>query len=369
MNRLDDSEFINSKDKSGMLKLISSFPDLLLEGLGYARKFQVEQSDLPSNVLILGYGGSAISGDILRNWLFKKIAVPVEICRDLELPGYINKKTLVICVSYSGETQETLRLLGETINTESKIAAVTSGGTMGKLCERHRIPMVKLRAGLQPRAALPLLFPALTQILSAFNVIEEMHSEIKETAEELRIHAQKLSPSASLNINPSKKLAVELLDSVPSIYSLERMSSVARRMKDQLNENSKILAKFDLIPESCHNEIEGTLGNQISGQSHLKFPLIFIRDERESPDEKIRMETFQKRFRTIGFGPIHEIRTNANTNLSRILLPINFGDFVSAYLAIARGFDPTPVYFIDEFKKIIEVETGTKEDVVKRFLS
>jgi len=132
---------------------------------------------------------------------------------------------------------------------------------MGKLCERHRIPMVKLRAGLQPRAALPLLFPALTQILSAFNVIEKMHSEIKETVEELRIHAQKLSPSASLNINPSKKLAVELLDSVPSIYSLERMSSVARRMKDQLNENSKILAKFDLIPESCHNEIEGTLGN------------------------------------------------------------------------------------------------------------
>ncbi len=81
-----------------------------------------------------------------------------------------------------------------------------------------------------------------------------------------------------LNINPSKKLAVELLDSVPSIYSLERMSSVARRMKDQLNENSKILAKFDLIPESCHNEIEGTLGYQRSGQSHLKFPLIFIGD-------------------------------------------------------------------------------------------
>lgn len=196
MNTLDDLELVNSRDKSGMLKHISSFSDLLLEGLEYARKFQVEQSELPSNVLILGYGGSAISGDILRNWLFKKIAVPVEICRDLELPGYINKKTLVICISYSGETQ-TLRLLGETINTGSKMAAVTSGGTMSKLCERYQIPMVKLRPGLQPRAALPLLVPALTQILSAFNVIEEIHSEIKETAEELRIHAQKISFSES----------------------------------------------------------------------------------------------------------------------------------------------------------------------------
>jgi len=92
MNTLDDLELVNSKDKFGMLKHISSFSDLLLEGLEYARKFQVEQSDLPSNVLILGYGGLAISGDILRNWLFKKIVVPVEICRDLELPGYINKK-------------------------------------------------------------------------------------------------------------------------------------------------------------------------------------------------------------------------------------------------------------------------------------
>jgi glucose/mannose-6-phosphate isomerase len=254
-----------------------------------------------------------------------------------------------------------LSLLNKTINTGSTIAAVTSGGTMSKLCERYKIPMIKLRPGLQPRAALPLLFPALTQILSAFNIIEEMHSEIKETAEELRIQAQKISPSVKLNVNPSKKLAVKLLDSVPSIYSLERMSSVARRMKDQLNENSKILAKFDLIPEACHNEIEGTLGKKKLGQSHLKFPLIFIRDQKELPDEKIRIETFQKRFRKIDFGPIHEIRTNAIGNLSRILLPINFGDFVSAYLAIAKGVDPTPVYFIDEFKKIIKGGTNTKK--------
>lgn len=151
-----------------MLKRISSFSDLMLEGLEYARKFQLEQTELSSNVLILGYGGSAISGDILRNWLFKKIAVPVEICGDLELPGYVNKKTLVIGIIYSGETQETLSLLGKTINTGSTIAAVTSGGTMSKLCERYRIPMIKLRPGLQPRAALPTTFSCFNSNIISF---------------------------------------------------------------------------------------------------------------------------------------------------------------------------------------------------------
>ena len=134
MEKLDDLELLELTDKSGMLKLAASFPKLLLEGTESRWVIKPEKSRKITNVVVIGYGGSAISGDILRNWLIQRATVPLEVCRDLELPAYAGEDTLAVCVSYSGETVESLKLLDSAIKACSQVVAITSGGTMGEVC-------------------------------------------------------------------------------------------------------------------------------------------------------------------------------------------------------------------------------------------
>ena len=370
MKDLDDPALLESTDKSGMLGLVASFPDLLTEGLEYGWTVEPKESwKIPSNVLIVGYGGSAISGDILRNWLSSRTTAPIEVCRDLELPAYASKETLAICVSYSGETAESLRLLDASIKRGCNVVTITSGGFMSELSRKLNLPLIKVKAGLPPRAALPLLLSSSTIALTTFNVISDARKEVVETARELQVQTTELKPSVNSQLNKSKRLAQKLVNTIPTIYSLERMSSVARRFKDQLNENSKMPAKFDLIPEACHNEIQGWSPEWLSRQPSSAFPVMLVRDSRESDLEFSRIEMIKEQLISAGLIHIHEMRTQAKTELGRLLLPINLGDFVSVYLALARGLDPTPVPSIEELKRRVESRTHEKSRLKSSLLS
>ncbi|MBS7622993.1 bifunctional phosphoglucose/phosphomannose isomerase [Candidatus Bathyarchaeota archaeon] len=356
MLELDDSEALERTDRSGMLRLISSSPELLLEGLDYDWSIEPEAFEPLSRAVLVGYGGSAISGDVLRDRFLRESGVDISVCRDLRLPGYVDEETLLVCASYSGNTGESLMMLEEAMEADLNIAALTSGGAMAKFCERFRIPLMRVRGGLPPRAALPLQLSALAKVLSSFGLIADMSREICRAAEELREQVSRVRPEVSSGSNPAKNLALELLDSIPAVYSLERMSSVARRLKDQFNENSKIPARYDLVPEACHNEIEGWTGDWSSSTSAYRFIGLIVRDNMESPHESARMDLLRDQLELVGL-KMHEIRAGGETGLGRLLLPINLGDFASAYLALARGLDPTPITAIEGFKRIVEART------------
>jgi glucose/mannose-6-phosphate isomerase len=369
MQILDDLKLFESRDRSGMLRLVESFPDLLAEGLECRWEIQPKGPiEKPSNVIIIGYGGSAISGDILRNWLSRRATIPIDICRDLELPAYAGEGTLAVCVSYSGETEESLKLLEAAIKAGCQVVFVTSGGIMSEICRKLNLPMVRVRGGLPPRAALPLLLSALVLVLLTFNIVGDVRGEIVQAIRELKAQVIKLRPSVSSVSNPSKKLALGLVDSMPIIYSLERMSSVARRFKDQFNENSKVPAKFDLLPEACHNEIQGWSSTWLSSHRGDRFPVMLIRDSKETADETSRLELLKEQLRLAGIESINEIKTEATTDLGRILLPINLGDFTSVYLALARGLDPTPIPAIEQLKRNLESRSGEKERIRKELI-
>jgi len=369
MQILDDLRLLESRDRSGMLRLVESFPDLLAEGLECRWEIQPKGPiEKPSNVIIIGYGGSAISGDILRDWLSRRTTIQIEICRDLELPTYAGEGTLAICVSYSGETEESLKLLEAAIKAGCQVAVATSGGIMSEICNKLNLPTVRVRGGLPPRAALPLILSALVLMLLTFDIVGDVRGEIVQAIRELKAQVIKLGPSVSSVSNPSKKLALELIDSMPIIYSLERMSSVARRLKDQFNENSKVPAKFDLLPEACHNEIQGWSSTWLSSHRGDRFPVILIRDSKETSDETSRLELLKEQVRLAGIESINEIKTEATTDLGRILLSINLGDFTSVYLALAKGLDPTPIPAIEQLKRNLESRSGEKEKIRKALI-
>ncbi|MEM3017651.1 MAG: bifunctional phosphoglucose/phosphomannose isomerase [Candidatus Bathyarchaeia archaeon] len=346
-----------------MLRLISSSPELLLEGLDYVWSIEPRGFETPSRAVLLGYGGSAISGDVLRDRFLRESGVDISVCRDLRLPGYVDEGTLLVCSSYSGNTGETLMMLEEAREADLNIAALTSGGALARFCERFQIPLMRVRGGLPPRAALPLQLSALAKVLSSFGLIPDISWEIRKAAEELREQVSRIRPEVGSGSNPAKTLALELLDSIPVVYSLERMSSVARRLKDQFNENSKIPARYDLVPEACHNEIEGWTRGKSSNTS-CRFTGVIVRDNAESPHESARMDLLRNHLGLAGL-KTHEIKAGGETGLGRLLLPINLGDFTSAYLALAKSLDPTPITAIEEFKRIVEAKTLERDRLTR----
>jgi len=368
MTILDDLDYIHSLDKSNMLRVIETFPEQLLEALSIVEQSEIRKIDgrKISNIVLAAVGGSAIQGDLIRNWIEDQMAIPMEICRDSSLPAYADRKTLVIAVSYSGNTQETLSQVIEACERRCKVFSVTSGGELERISKRLGVPTVKVKSGFVPRAALPHLLTSSAYILSISGLIKSIHGEIKLASRRLSEIRRGIRAENPLHSNRAKQFASDLLGKYPVVYSSTRVSGVARRMKNQFNENSKVPSKFELLPEAIHNEIEGWKRLDVVEETGMPFSIVFVRDAEESKSERLRFEEVKKLLNESGFSEVKEVLLEGETKLGRLLSGVYFGDFVSFYLAVARGFDPTPIESIEKLKKRIDRRFRFKVMLEKR---
>jgi len=368
MTMLDDLDYIHSIDKSNMLRVIETFPEQLLEALSIVEQSKIRKTDGReiNNIVVAAVGGSAIQGDLIRNWTEDEMAIPLEVCRDSTLPSYADRRTLVIAVSYSGDTQETLSQVIEAYEKRCKVFSVTSGGQLAMISKKLGVPTVKVRSGLVPRAALPHLLTSTAHVLWRSRLIKSIQEEIKLASRQLSEIRREIRADSPLQNNSAKQFAIELLGKFPVIYSSARVSGVARRMKNQFNENSKVLSKFELLPEAIHNEIEGWKRLDVAEEESMPFSIIFIRDSEESKSERIRFEEMKKLLNEAGVSEVKQIPLEGETKLGRLLSGVYFGDFVSFYLAVARGFDPTPIRSIEKLKKRIDGRLRFKVSLEKR---
>jgi len=368
MTILDDLEYIHSIDKSNMLRVIETFPEQLLEALSIVEQSKIRKIDgrKINNIVVAAVGGSAIQGDLIRNWTEDQMAIPLEICRDSTLPSYADRGTLVIAVSYSGNTQETLSQLVEAYEKRCKVFSVTSGGQLASISKKLSVPTVKILPELVPRAALPHLLTSTAHILWRSGLIKSIQEEIKLASRQLSEIRREIRAGSPLQNNRAKQFAIDLLGKYPVIYSSARVSGVARRMKNQLNENSKMPSKFELLPEAIHNDIEGWKRLNMAEEESIPFSIVFIRDIEESKSERIRFEEMKKLLNEAGVPEVKQILLEGEPKLGRLLSGVYFGDFVSFYLAIARGFDPTPIKSIEKLKKRIDDRSRFKVRLQKR---
>jgi len=305
-------------------------------------------------------GGSAIGGELLKDWSTDRIAVPIEVCRDYTLPAYVNKNTLVFVVSYSGETEESLSVFLEAIKRKCMIVCISSGGTLHEFAEKLAIPHLRVPSGMAPRATLPYLFAPLPILLEKIGLIADVASEVSETVNVLKQISAANAPSKVLRNNFSKKLAFDICGTIPVVYGFGFYRSVAHRFKTQFNENSKVPAKWEFFPELDHNEIVGWEDVQKLAKS---FSVIFIRDNEESPMMRQRIEVTKELIRKKSVKTF-EIHSVGKSRLAKMTSVICVGDFTSVYLAILRRIDPTPVITISLLKKKIE-QSGMKEKVIR----
>lgn len=342
---LDDSFAVSRIDSKDMLGAVARFPEYLSEPGRFLGAGSAGREKSYDNIALAGMGGSASAGDFLQDWLRDRMEMELVVLRQPRLPRNFGRRTLLIAMSYSGNTWETLSAFRMAKNRGCRMVAVSSGGKLNALCNRWGVPFIRLDTGLAPRAAMPQMIQAGVVALQESGVVSRCVEELTPTGEELRQLRRKVGIEVPFSKNRAKLFASKLLGKVPAVYSLYRMSSVARRFKNQLAENSKVLAMFGLLPEACHNELEAW-GNS----AKLTLPIV-IRDSVERREESALLDTFSEVVqKATGLRPL-EVRVRSESALARLLAPVLFLDYVSVYLAILRGVDPSPVPTITFYKE------------------
>jgi glucose/mannose-6-phosphate isomerase len=341
---LDDVKQLSKIDGSNMLGAVDRFPDIFLGSRNEPHVSLKEAGSSFKSLVLMGMGGSASAADVVLDWLKAALPIPALVHREPGLPSFVNSRTLFIALSYSGETSETLAAFREAKKRGSSLVGIGHGGSLAAFCYRFKVPYIRVEASLAPRAALGQLIVAAAVTLEKADLIRPTRREIFQAAQELVRLRRRCRVDTPQEYNPAKSLALKLLGHLPILYSLQRMSSVARRFKNQLAENSKLLAKYDCLPEAGHNEIEAWR------ERDNMLPVI-IRDAQETAFERSIVRAFRATISSASRSHPLEVRVAARGNLSKLLSPILLLDYVSVYLAMLRGIDPTPNILINEYKK------------------
>ena len=355
---LDNTEKIRAVDKSGMLNFCVNASKHYREAMELAQKIKAKYPK-PDNIIVVGMGGSGIGGDLLKDWAKNKIDVPIEVNRDYSLPEYAGKKTLVIIMSYSGDTEESLSAFLDALERDCMIYCVSSGGALLKYAQKLRLPYLQVPGGMPPRAALPYLLVPLLVYMEKTGLALGVTEELNETVKLLEKISRENQPDYPTADNFAKTLAQQINETILTVYGFGVYRSVAQRFKQQINENSKFPAKWEYFSELNHNEI---VGWENRGKLIKYFSIIFIRDIDEPKEMKSRIETTKQIMEKAGL-IMYDLQVQGKSTLAKMLSTVLVGDFVSVYLAVLNGIDPTPVKNISYLKDKLK-EDGIKERII-----
>jgi glucose/mannose-6-phosphate isomerase len=356
---LSDPKKIKLVDRSDMLSYCVDAPKHYQKAASLAERLSADYSK-PDNIVVAGMGGSAIGGELLKDWARDVCDVPIEVCREYSLPLYAGRKTLVVVVSYSGETEESLSVFLDAYKRKCKMMSISSGGELQKFSEKLGIPHLRVPSGMAPRATLPYLFVPLPLLLQKLELASKVKDEISEVVDTLKTVSDANAPARSIQSSVSKKLASRLYGKIPIVYGFGIYRAAAQRFKTQFNENSKVPAKWEYFPELNHNEIVGWETIDRFGKC---FGLIFVRDDEESEAMKLRIETTRDLIGK-GFLEIFEVRSLGASKMAKMCSVICTGDFTSVYLAVLNGIDPTPVKTIGLLKEKLR-PSGVRDKVIR----
>jgi glucose/mannose-6-phosphate isomerase len=348
---LDDLSVYPKLDPDGMLARIKELP------MQCQQAWQgVQLLVLPNSyrnidkVVVLGMGGSAIGGDLVRTLVTAEAKIPIIVHRDYGLPAYVDEKTLLIASSYSGNTEETLSGFEPALKTKAKLIAITSGGKLEKLAVGHHIPVFKIEYKAQPRAALGFSFIPTLGILQKLGFISDRSAEVGEAVQVLEKMAARLDEKSPVKSNPAKALAQKLYGCLPVVFGAGIAAEAAHRWKTQLNENGKTWAFYDIFPELNHNT---TVGFPLPKEVASKINVVLLRCPTFSSRIKLRYDVTCELLKQSGVA-YEFVDGEGQSPLAQMVSLISFGDYVSYYLAILYKVDPSPVKFISYLKERLE---------------
>ncbi len=339
------------KMQAYLWSLPDQFAEILKQGVKLPPKYRRDYR----NIVVTGLGGSAIGGDILRTYCLSRARIPVLVNRDYDMPGFVNGDSLVLAVSYSGNTEETLSAYQQAVKQGATVIAVTSGGKLAEMADNDEVAAVKIPGGLSPRAATGYLFAPLALILEELEIMQGVTEDLEETIRVLLAVREGIHPGVASPDNQARRIAAELKGNLPIIWGSSARSEIAAmRWKTQINENAKAPAYYNIFPELNHNEI---VGMNVPPELMDRLVVIILRDPGDHPRVQkrmqISMDIIQNKVKKVV-----QIDAQGESFLARFYSLVYVGDYASFYLALEYGINPTPVETIDYLKA--ELAKGIK---------
>ena len=342
---IESVEAITKADPGEMLTKIKDLPMQVRD----AWKI-VQAATLPPaygdvrNITILGMGGSAIGGEFAGALLADELKVPLNVHRDYGIPGYVSRDSLVIVSSFSGNTEETLSGFDEAKKRGAKILAITTGGKVAEEAKALRLPLITFAYRAQPRAALGYSLTLVLGVLGKLGFARDMGKEIDQALTDVAKLEERVHEGA--RTNDAKKLAAELYGRIPVVFGAGAMGVMARRVKDQWNENAKNWGHFDVMSELNHNAVVGFPHPPIARDAQV---VLLLRSKRDNPRHKLRFDVTKELLDRSQI-PHQDLQFDGGSLLSEVLQMTYFTDYVSFYVALLNGADPSPVTSIDYLK-------------------
>ncbi|GBE30682.1 bifunctional phosphoglucose/phosphomannose isomerase [bacterium BMS3Bbin04] len=347
-----DFNFQREVDRSNMKKDLFSWPEQIATGWeqGRAAASKYHDAATPSHLIWAGMGGSAISGDFLNGLLADTAPFPLTVHRGGPLPAWAGEGTAIVLASYSGNTAETLATANEAIEKGCTIYALTSGGKLAEMAGERGFETWTVHGGRMPRAALGEAFGTALGAFHEHGWINIGSEVIDETISTLKLNGERLSADPSESGHPLHNLLTDVLDKHPMIYGSGAFVPVARRWAAQINENGKRAAQWGVMPEMNHNEVVP----YVEGGEWGKWYSVMILDDPEAPaDVRKRIPITAELAKKAGWSA-HIVRPSAKSTLARMLELTLLGDWLSYWLALAQGIDPSPIPTIMELKARLE---------------
>jgi len=332
---MDFKERIEKFDKSNALEFLKTFPQQCREALELGKALDIKKDREIKNVVSVGMGGSGIGGRIIKNLMKNELKVPFDCYNTYTLPAYIDENSLVIIVSYSGNTEEPLNCISQAKEKNCLLVSLCTGGKLKGQIENEIIFPAKAP---EPRMAVPFLSLPVLPVLEKLGLLGDMKENYSEMLSLLENSVEEIDEIA-------QKLAIDLHDTYPIVYASDEMDSVAYRWVCELNETPKMFGHWQAIPEMNHNEI-----NADTGPNNMTF--IFLRSKNENERVSKRFEITKDFFKD--FGKQIEIWAKGDSLLARMYYHIFIDELTTVYLALLNDKDPSPVPIIDILKEKLE---------------
>ncbi|SEM80109.1 bifunctional phosphoglucose/phosphomannose isomerase [Nonomuraea pusilla] len=358
-DRLDDQHHLTAADPGGMLPAVASSAAQVRTGHRTAVESGLEglaARGRPRAIVVAGMGGSGIAGDVLAAVCGNGSPLPIITVRGYQLPGWVGAADLVIGVSCSGQTEETLSVVAQAVRRGCDLLTVGAAGSpLADLARQASAPHVPVPVSGQPRANLWLLTVPLVVAAASYGLVQADAALFEQVAVRLEDVAHRCRPSSDGFVNPGKSLALDIAESVPMIWGSSPLAAVAAyRLACQLNENAKYPAVSGELPEVNHNQVvafDGPLAERdiFADSTARVLRLVVLRDVEEHPQVTRRREASLRMAQDRDVR-VTEIAAEGTHPLERLATLIALGDFASTYLALGYGVDPTPVSAITELK-------------------
>lgn len=354
-NLLDSRKNMVKFDRSNMLGSLDALDQQITHAWEDASSIQVDyrRSDI-DNVVIAGMGGSGLGGSVIKSLFKEELPVPINCVNDYDLPAYVGPKSLVLLSSYSGTTEEVLVCAQQAKERKAQIMVITTGNTLLKFAQDNHYPTYiidpKHNPSQQPRMAIGYAIFGTITLLAKTGLLNLDSRQVQAIAKSVKKFIKDCAAEAKQENNPAKTLAYDMIDQRPVVVVAEFLAGAAHVAANQNNENAKTFMDYKVVPEINHHLMEGLQFPASNKSTHI---FLCLESVLYRPENSLRMKLTQEIIEQNEI-PTLSIPLKSQTKIEQVFEMITLFGFAGFYLSMLEGIDPSPIPFVDQFKKTLQ---------------